>query len=220
MFDFARRLQLAAGDTARRTAMKIVAGVVLSVASGFLLAALWTWLAHGLGWGATYASLSIGGGFAVLAVMLLMIASRTRHPMPTGEDLRREVEARLNLAADAAVERAQSEALRLADMAEGKVHSLIDRAGYRANQFASDAERRAQGLVRDTARSVGLTSGNVRAAKDGARDMASRANRAANSDMGNMAKLVGAFAIGVTLAAKLQETRRPRTREFDPDDFL
>ena len=74
MFDYAQRLQLALGDVVRRSALKVIAGVVLAVAIGFLLAALWSWLAHGLGWGATMASLAIGGGFVVIGAIILMVA--------------------------------------------------------------------------------------------------------------------------------------------------
>lgn len=219
MFDYTRRLQLALGDVARRSALKIVAGVVLAVGAGFLLAALWSWLAYGLGWGATLASLVIGGGFALIGVVILIVASKPRHEMPTSDDLRREVEARVSLAADAAVDRVQAEALRVADMAENKVQSLIDQAGYRANKLASDTERRAQGFVRDTARSVGLTGDNLDAARKHAGKAADRASQAANSDAGIMAKLIGAFAIGVALAAKLRERRKPKPRS-DEDDQI
>ncbi|WCR11904.1 phage holin family protein [Paracoccus stylophorae] len=219
MFDYAQRLQLALGDVVRRSALKVIAGVVLAVAVGFLLAALWSWLAHGLGWGATMASLAIGGGFVVIGAIILMVASRERHPMPTGDDLRREVEARASLAADAAVNRVQAEALRVADMAENKVHSLIDHAGFRANKLASDTERRAQEMFRGAAGSIGLTGQNIGKARNRAAGAARQASRAADSDAGNMAKLIGAFAVGVTLAAKLQERRRSRS-DFDDADFL
>lgn len=66
MFDYAQRLQLALGDTARRSAIKLVAGLFLLVGLGFLIAALWSWLAIGLGLGATYASLIVGGSFSLV----------------------------------------------------------------------------------------------------------------------------------------------------------
>ena len=71
MFDFARRVQEAVGDTVRRTAMKAVAGMVGLMASGFLTAALWSWLANDLDWGSTLASLTIGGGLILLMIILL-----------------------------------------------------------------------------------------------------------------------------------------------------
>lgn len=213
MFDYVQRLQLALSDTARRTAMKVVAGVVLAVGAGFLLAALWSWLAYGLGWGATLASLAIGGGFVVIALILLAAASKPRHEMPTSDDLKREVEARVNLVADAAADRARQEAGRVMDMAGNKVTSLMDQASYRANKFANDAERRVYSTARETAEKVGLTPENVEAAKRTFASTAETTTRAANSNAGSMAKLIGAFAIGIALANRLRGDR-------DDDDDL
>lgn len=213
MFDYVQRLQLALSDTARRTAMKVVAGVVLAVGAGFLLAALWSWLAYGLGWGATLASLAIGGAFVVIALILLAAASKPRHEMPTSDDLKREVEARVNLVADAAADRARQEAGRMMDMAGNKVTSLMDQASYRANKFASDAERRVYSTARETAEKVGLTPENVEAAKRTFASTAETTTRAANSNAGSMAKLIGAFAIGIALANRLRGDR-------DDDDDL
>lgn len=220
MFDYAQRLQLALGDSARRTGLKAAAGGALLVAAGFLIAALWSWLARDLGWGATLASLSVGGLFLVIGVIILMTASRPRHVMPTTDDLKREVEARISLATDAAVNRARAEAARVADMAENKVQSLMDTAEFRANKLAADAERRVHGFVRDTAQGVGLTTDNLRAAREGAKDAGAAVSRAASSNPGSMAKLIGAFAVGVTLAARLREGRRPRPQAEEPDDRL
>ncbi len=204
MFDYVQKLQLALTDTARRSVMKILAGVVLGIGAGFLLAALWSWLAYDLQWGGTLASLAIGGGLVLAALILLAASNGRRHRMPTGDDLRHEVEQRLSFAADAAAERARSEAARVMDMAGDRVSSLIDHAGDRASRFAGDAERK----VADAARSVGLTADNLDAAKD-------KVSRANNSNAGSMAKLIGAFAVGVTMAAKLREQRRER----DYDDL-
>lgn len=227
MFDYVNRLQLALGDTARRTGMKIVAGVILGVGFGFLVAALWSWLATELGWGAALASLAIGGGLVALGLLVLMMAAHRRHAMPTSEDLKREVEARVSLAADAAVARAKAEAAHAADMAQAKVQSLMDEAGFRATRLARDTEQRVFGMVRDTADSVGLSEANLQAAKDGVsaaretvRDAAAATSRAANSNAGSMAKLVGAFALGVTLAAKLVERRGDHAARHDDDDLM
>lgn len=221
MFDYTKRLQLAVGDSARRTAMKIIAGLVLAVSAGFLLAALWTWLATGLGFGAMYASLAIGGAFLLVALVLLAVASKPKHDMPTTDDLKREVEARLSLAADAATDRALHEAERVMDMAGNKVSLLMNEASFRADKLASDAERRVQGMARDTARKVGLSSENIAAAKQAFGHASGNARTAADSNAGSMAKLLGAFAIGITLAAKLQEHRRRDSfDDLDGDDLL
>lgn len=215
MHSYAQRLKLALADTARRSAFKAVAGVLFAIAAGFLLAALWSWLAHGLGWGSAVASLAIGAALLVIGLVVMMLA-RPRHPMPSSEDLKHEVQAQINLAADAAVLRARSEAARMVDMAGNKVHSVMDQASYRAHKFASDTERRVQDLARDTAQRAGLTPENTKAAKDAARHVSDRAKVAANSNAGSMAKLLAAFAVGVTLAARLRENRR----DDDYDDDL
>lgn len=222
MFDYTRRLQLALGDTARRTAMKVVAGLVIAVGVGFLLAALWSWLAYGLGWGPIYASLTVGGGFVLLGLVLLAMTSRPRHTMPTSDDLKREVEAQVSMVANAAADRARSEAMRVVGLAEDKVSSLMGGVGYRANKMANDAERRAQGLARDAAKKAGLNSERIKAAQDGAERVQRKARAAANSNAGSMAKLLAAFAVGITLAAKLRERRNDDVYddEFpEEDDF-
>lgn len=212
MFDYAQRLQLALKDTARRSAMKVVAGLVLAIAAGFLIAAFWSFLAHDLDWGPALASLGVAVLFILIGVVLFVMSKRTQHEMPTKEDLRKEVEARVTLAADAAVERARAEADRMLDKAGNKVSSLMDEASYRANKLADDTERRVFGAARNAAQAVGFTSGNIQTVRhkvEDARDTLSRAN---SSNAASMAKLIGAFAIGVTLASKLREQQ-------DDDDY-
>lgn len=210
MFDYVQRVQLALGDVARRSAFKAVAGLLFAIGAGFLLAALWSWLATGLGWGSMLASLAIGGGLIVTGLLIIAVSARRKHRMPTTDDLRREVEARVGLAADAASARAQAEALRMVGMVENKAHSLFDRATFRANKFASDAERQAQ----DLAHKAGFTPENVHAARETADRAQKTVRRAAASNPGSMAKLLGAFAIGVALAARLRERGH---RDDDPD---
>ncbi|MDB6178545.1 phage holin family protein [Paracoccus sp. Z330] len=207
MFDYARRLQLALGDTARRSGMKVAAGALVVIGAGFLIASLWSWLATGLGLGPTIASLIVGGAFVFLGLIAFLLASKPRHRMPTSDDLRREVEARVNMAADAAVDRARAEAMRFAGMAEHKARSVMGNVGLRA----SSAERRAQDVARDAAERSGLTEENLRAAQERMDQAAAATSRAANSNAGSMAKLAGAFVIGLALASKLGSRRE------DPD---
>lgn len=219
MFDYAQRLQLALKDTARRSAMKAAAGVILAVAAGFLVAALWSFLAHDMDWGPALASLAVAALFIVAGLILFMMSKKTKHEMPTTDDLKREVEARVSLAADAAVEKARSEAERVVDMAGNKVSSLMDEASYRATKLADDTERRVFGVARSAAQAVGFTQSNldtVRSKVEDAQDTLSRAN---STNAASMAKLLGAFAIGVTLAAKLRE--RDDEDDYDyQDDIL
>lgn len=210
MFDYARNMKLAVQDTLRRSAMKAAAGVVMLIGLGFLLAALWTYLAEGLGWGAMNASLAVGGGFLAIGVILLLVGSRVAHEPPTTDDLKSEIEARLTLATNAAVDRARSEVLRVVDDASDRANALMDRAGSTASRFVSDTED----TLRSTARKAGLTSDNIGVMRNKAEDIALDAKAAADSNLGSMAKLLGAFAVGVTLAAKLRERSAP-----DPDPY-
>lgn len=213
MPDYVERLRLAVGDLARRSALKTGAAVALTVAAGFLIAALWSWLATGLGWGAALASLAVGGGFVLIGAILMMFARHPRHPMPQSEDLRREVEARVTLAADAAVGRAKSGAMRMVGLAGRKMTSAKDEATYRAEKMASDAGRRAAQFMRDGARDIGLDEQDLRAAR-------ARARRAADSNLGSMTKLIGAFAFGVALASRLRSGGGTNPDQTDEDDGL
>ncbi|MFC3169520.1 MULTISPECIES: phage holin family protein [Paracoccus] len=215
MFDYAQRLQLALKDTARRSAMKAVAGVVLAIAFGFLVAALWSFLAHDLGWGPALASLAVGILFVAVAVILLAMSKRAKHEMPTKEDLRKEVEARVHLAAEAAAEKARTEADRLMDMAGNKVASLMDDASHRANKLADDTERRVYGAARNAAEAVGLTATNINTVKSKVQNANATLSRANSTNAASMAKILGAFAVGITLAAKLREGRDPDPYEDD-----
>lgn len=213
MFDYAQRLQLALKDTARRSGMKAAAGVILVVALGFLIAALWSFLAHNLGWGPALASLVIGGVFVLAAVILLLASRKPKHEMPTTEDLRKEVEARVTLARDAAVDKARAEAERMMDVAGNKVVALMDEASFRANKLADDTERRVYGAARNAAEAVGLTSANIGTMRSKVDDATETLARANNSNAASIAKLLGAFAVGITLAAKLREGHD------HPDDY-
>ncbi|WP_378943785.1 phage holin family protein [Paracoccus sp. R86501] len=219
MFDFARNAKLALTDKARRAALKGAAGVVAVIGLGFLTAALWSYLANELGWGAALASLAIGGGLVVIALILIALSSREKHKMPSSDDLKKEVEARVSLATDAAVAKARTEADKVVAMAENKAHALMDEAGYRAAKLAGDAERRVFGTVRDTASSLGLSTQNIQAAQRSTDKFVQQARQTSNSNAGSMAKLIGAFAVGITLAAKVQESRR-NDIYHDPDDVI
>ena len=53
--------------------MKVVAGVVLAIAAGFLIAALWSFLAQDLGWGPALASLGVAVLFIVIGIVMFVI---------------------------------------------------------------------------------------------------------------------------------------------------
>lgn len=216
MFDYARNLQLALTDRLRRAGLMAGAGAALLVAAGFLLAALWIWLARHLGWGPLGASLALGLGFLLAGLVLMLAGGRERHPLPTTDDLKAEVEQRLMVAADVAVEkitgaadeamgRASQRAETLMDSAQQRVHCVVDDLSYKADRLAGRAEARAHGAARalgeSAARRLGLPPDAVERAARGA----------GRSRAAPFMPLIGAFAVGLTLASRLR-------RRTDDDD--
>lgn len=224
MFAYTRNLQLAMSDKLRRAGLAGAAGAVLLVAAGFLLAALWTFLARNLHWGPLGASLAIGGGLLVIGVILLSVAGREKHRVPSTDELKAEVEQQLHLmantaigkaseAADAALGRASEKATHLMDRAEQKVHAVADNLGYRANRFADQAEARVYGTARqvgeNTAQRFGFAATQAKVAGE----------RVRGSNAGTLAPVLGAFAVGITLASRLQDWRhRDEAQENEWDD--
>jgi len=208
MFAYTRNLQLALTDKLRRAGLMAGAGVALLVAAGFLLAALWTWLAYHLHWGPLWASLAIGAGFLLIGIILMLAGGKERHPTPSTDELKAEIEEQLHLAADAAVEkvsgladrtldRASEKAGEMVDRASQRVHSVADTLAYRADRFADRTEARVVGAVRkageSASRKLGLPA-----------DAAERvAQGATQSRAAPFVPLIGAFAIGMTLASRL-----------------
>ena len=96
-------------------------------------------------------------------------------------------------------------------MAGNKVSSLMDEATYRANKLADDTERRVFGVARNAAQAVGFTPTKIETVRSRVEEATGTLSRATSSNAASMAKLLGAFAIGVTLAAKLRE-------QYDDDD--
>ncbi|ABL69494.1 phage holin family protein [Paracoccus denitrificans] len=226
MFDYTRNLQLALTDRLRRAGLGAGAGVALLIGAGFLLAALWTWLAHHLGWGALGASLAIGIGFVLIGLVVMLVAKRERHPVPTTDELKAEVEQRLMLAADvaigkatgaadAALERASQKASLLMEQAEQRVHSVTDSLSYKADRMADRAEARVYDAARrageGAARKLGLPP-------DALRRAAGQVQGASQSRAAAIAPLIGAFAVGMTLASRLQ-ARRHRDEPDEAEDW-
>lgn len=223
MFDYARNLKLAAQDAGRRVAFKAAAGTAVTLGAGFLLAALWTFLARTLGWGPLVASLVIGLVFVGIGAALLAASGTVRHQAPTADDLRAEVETRLALATDAALEKARLKATEVVDTVENRVHSVVDEVVHKASRFADTAEARVQGFTRNVAdnmvgqaaQKVGLTPQRVAQAE-------AAAERFRQSNAATIPPLVGAFAVGIALASRLQSWRHrdddaAGTAEWDDD---
>lgn len=239
MFAYTSKLQLALSDKMRRAGLAAGAGVVLVIGAGFLLAALWTYLAHHLGWGSLGASLAIGGVMVLIALTFLMMAKTERHRTPSTDELRAEVQQQLNLLADTALEkasvaadqtldraltaaddaldRASDKAIHLMDRAQQRVHSVVDDLGYRASSVADQAEARVYGTARrvgeETAERFGVLSSAV---SRGAGKVMDKAN---SSNAATLTPVLGAFAVGITLASRLQAWRhRDDDEEWDDDD--
>lgn len=200
MFDYARNMKLALTDSLRRTGIKAGGGVVIALGAGFLVAALWSFLATELGWGAALASLTIGAVFVAIGVAAMLLAGKSRHAAPTADDLHAEIAARLDLATDAAMGKLRGEVDHFVDRAGAQVNGLVDR-------------------VQDGAAAVGLTNRNVNAAVDAVHDAGVQARAAANTNAGSMAKLIGAFAVGVAAASKVQDWRQPPRDAWYDDDL-
>ncbi|WP_449040858.1 phage holin family protein [Paracoccus sp. (in: a-proteobacteria)] len=211
MFDYARNLKLAAQDTGRRVAIKAAAGGAVMLGAGFLLAALWTFLARTLGWGPLVASLLIGVVFVGAGIALLASSHEVKHPVPTTDELKAEIETRLELATDAALEKARLKATEVVDTVENRVHSVVDEVAHKANRFADSAEARVQGFASSltgqagkAAEKVGLTPQRVARAEARVK---SGAERFRHSNAATIPPLVGAFAVGIALANRLQSWR-------------
>ncbi len=217
MFDYARNLKLAAQDTGRRVAIKAAAGGAVVLGAGFLLAALWTFLARTLGWGPLAASLVIGVVFVGAGVALLVSSNEVKHPVPTTDELKAEIETRLELATDAALEKARTKVTEVVDTVENRVHSLVDDVSHKASRFADDTEARVQGFASSVAgqagkaaQRAGLTPGRMACA-------GAAAERFRRSNAATIPPLVGAFAIGIALASRLQSWRHAGDESDDAD---
>lgn len=229
MFDYARNMQLALSDMGRRAGLKAGAGAAILIGAGFLLAALWTWLAHHLGWGSLRASLAVGAGFVMIGLVVAAAGGRRRHRIPTTDELQAEVEQRLGLATDAmlgkardradeVVQNARAKATEVIGDAEARVHGFVDDVTYRMNSFADAAETRVQGAAQTvaskTAQSLGVSPAMVRDATEAARNGVERFR---HSRAAPAIGLLGALTLGA-VAANLLNGALHRDDEGD-DDF-
>ncbi|MFT4013070.1 MAG: phage holin family protein [Paracoccus sp. (in: a-proteobacteria)] len=207
MFAYTRNMQLALTDKLRRAGLMAGAGVLFALAAGFLLAAVWVFLAHNLHWGPLWASLAIGGALLLIGLICLAVAGREKHPVPSTDELKSEVQEQLHLMADAAMAKASDKvevtigkaadrASQLLDRAEQKAHSMADDVNYRASRLADGAEARVYGAAR--------RMGDEAAQRLG---FAARPGGERPSNLRSLAPVLGAFALGITLASRLQDWR-------------
>ena len=239
MLDYARKMKLAASDTARRIALKVVAGMITLIGAGFLLAALWVWLADHLGWGSLTASLVIGAAFMIIGLLLLVGTGRARHRPPSTDELREEISERLGIATDVVLDRvtgraerafdkvketagdaldnAQNRASQLADLAGNRMQSFVDTVTFKADRAADSAEGKARELAQsagELAEKAGL--GAERRESIG-ESLASGAAKVKSSNLATLVPLIGAVAIGITAASRFQSWRRGDGDEFADD---
>lgn len=215
MFDYARKMQLAVQDIGRRAGLKAGAGVLALLGLGFLLAALWTLLARNFGWGPLGASLAIGILFCVIAGVIWSMGSTPKHTVPSTDELKREVEARVSLATDVALEKAKVKAREITDLAENKANQLMDQAAFKANSFVDNTEAKVQNFTRNAAQNAAQKVGLTPAFFNDAQDMADRVKE---SRAMPAATVIGAFAVGLTLASRLAARRRSDDWDDDWED--
>lgn len=220
---FAQKLDLFVKDLVRRTSLKVAAGILILIGSGFLLAALWSFLADQLDWGSMFASLAIGGVFSVIGLIIIATTGSARHRPPTSDELRADLQERVSVAtgavmdrvttgAEEAIDRVQVKAGLLADAAGNRVQKLVDTVSYGADRFVGGTEARVVGLARRASDEVSQKLG---ISDDQKEHMAQGIEKAKSSNLAAIAPVIGAFAVGLTLAQKFASRRR----DHDDDDL-
>lgn len=230
---FAQKLDLFVRDLARRVSMKVAAGILILLGSGFLLAALWTWLAHGLHWGPLYASLVLGVVFLMIGLIIIATTGKSRHLPPTPAELRADLEERVSVAtgvvfdrvtssAEHAMDRVQTKAGQMADAAGNRVKRMVDSVSYGADRLAGGAESRFVGAARraneEITEKLGITDEQKERIAEGFERTKTRVK---SSNLAAIAPVIGAFAIGLTLAQKLAARGQDDGEdhdEYDDDD--
>lgn len=228
MLAYTRKMQQAASDLMRRLSLKAGAAALLLVGVGFLLAALWTFLATHLGWGSLLASLVIGVLLVIGGLVIMLTSSHVRHHPPTTTELKDEVALRVSTATDAVLDRvtdragqtvekarkrteeafesARKEAGQMVDLAGNRISSFVDAAAYRMDRFAGRAERRASDIAGRAKHAMDDRLGPH--PFDAAAQKLAEGGRQAKglmreSNLAAITPLIGAFAIGLTLASRL-----------------
>lgn len=200
MFDYVRKLKLAASDMGRRVGLKAAAAAVGLVAAGFLIAAFWTLLAYTFDLGSLWASVIVFVVFAIIAAVLWSMSNTVKHPVPSTDELKREVEARASLAAEAGLEKAKIKAREVVDLADNRIHSLLDTASEKAATLVDNAEAKVQRFTRtavvDAADKVGLNQERID-------DLSDMATRVRESRAAPAIGVAGALVLGLALASRL-----------------
>lgn len=210
MFDYVNKLQLALGDKARRTSLKLGAAVAALIGLGFLIAAAWSLLAWNLELGPAMASLIVGGVFALVGAVIWTQSNPERHPMPTGDELRAEVEMRLQGATDAAIDKVKSTATEAVDNAQAHVSAFFGAAPDKARNMAKTAGAGVGAMASNAVKGAATKAG---ISDDGLDEVKATVERAAPG-----VGLVGAFAVGMAIANALASRRNEEDLYFDDYD--
>lgn len=215
MLDFTRRARLAGADLGRRAGLLAGAGLLAAIAGGFLLAALWSYLAHGLHWGPAAASLALALLCLLGAAVLGLLGRARRHAMPTPADLGRELRARGVLATESVMAALRHRVALGGETARQRVFGIGDRARHGVDAAADRldaAAARMAGKVSgaDPAQSAapGLDPAALAAGLTAAREGAGRFVRTSP-----VLALASAFAVGLVLAGAVA----PADDEDDED---
>lgn len=203
MFDYIDQMKLALGDTVRRAAMKSGGGVAMAIGAGFLIAALWSWIALYLG--SIYASLIVGGIFAFVGLVIWLMATSRRYKAPTTDDLRNEVETRIGLVTDAAMNKVRHTAESAVDGAQARVASIFGGAGRRVSGLAKDAE--------------GVASDAIEAGGEALKGARETLDRAVETKAGPAIGIAGAFALGMVIAGAFSARRDKEDLYYDDYDY-
>lgn len=83
-----------------------------------------------------------------IGLILLLLARNERHPLPTPDELKTEVEAQVSGMADAAIARVSGAADQVVERATGKASRLMGLAGQKARSATDDLAYRARSLCR------------------------------------------------------------------------
>lgn len=231
MLPYVVNLKAALEDTGRRLALKSGAGVLILIGVGFLIAALWTGLAYHLHWGAMWASVAIGGVFVVIGLIVLATSGGQRHRVPPISQLTADMNEvvrtsattaidtvmdRVGAKTDETVNKVRATAERVAGQASQTFHSMVDNVAYKANSLADGAEARAQSFAHKAedraAKAMGMSTPELEDR------IAEGVDRAKSSNLAAVAPVVGAFAVGLTLANRLWGRRDDNDALIDEDD--
>lgn len=238
MLPYVVNLKAALEDTGRRLALKAGAGILLLIGAGFLVAALWVGLAYHLHWGAMWASVAIGGVFVVIGLVLLATSGRPRHHVPPISQLTRDMNEvvrttttsaidnvmdRVGTRTQDSVNKVRETAERVVGQASQTFHSLVDNVSFKADSLAEGAEARTQEFARKAedraAKAMGMTAPELQ------ERVSEGIERAKASNLAAVAPVVGAFAIGLTLATRIwgrdqdEEDLVDEDDDFDDDDL-